>query len=55
MRSLVLILAASTALAGCSLAPKYARTELPVPPVPVPVPVPVPPMAVLRAPLPPSE
>ncbi|MCK8457365.1 efflux transporter outer membrane subunit [Sphingomonas faeni] len=32
MRSLVLILAASTALAGCSLAPKYARTELPVPP-----------------------
>lgn len=32
MRSLILILAASTALAGCSLAPKYARTELPVPP-----------------------
>ncbi|WP_333928660.1 efflux transporter outer membrane subunit [Sphingomonas sp. LR55] len=32
MRSLVLILAASTVLAGCSLAPKYARTELPVPP-----------------------
>ena len=32
IRSLVLILAASTALAGCSLAPKYARTELPVPP-----------------------
>ncbi|WP_416366446.1 efflux transporter outer membrane subunit [Sphingomonas aurantiaca] len=32
MRSLVLIIAASTALAGCSLAPKYARTELPVPP-----------------------
>ena len=32
MRSLVLILAASTAIAGCSLAPKYARTELPVPP-----------------------
>ncbi|RMB52129.1 multidrug efflux system outer membrane protein [Sphingomonas sp. PP-CE-3A-406] len=32
MRSLVLILAASTALGGCSLAPKYARTELPVPP-----------------------
>ena len=32
MRSLVLILAASTALAGCSFAPKYARTELPVPP-----------------------
>ncbi len=32
MRSLVLILAASTALAGCSLAPKYARTALPVPP-----------------------
>ncbi|MGU3391672.1 efflux transporter outer membrane subunit [Sphingomonas sp. M1A8_2b] len=32
MRSLVLILAASTALAGCSLTPKYARTELPVPP-----------------------
>ncbi|PZO76493.1 MAG: transporter [Sphingomonas taxi] len=32
MRSLVLILAASTALAGCSLAPKYARTGLPVPP-----------------------
>jgi len=32
MRSRVLILAASTALAGCSLAPKYARTELPVPP-----------------------
>ena len=32
MRSLVLILAASTTLAGCSLAPKYARTELPVPP-----------------------
>ncbi len=32
MRSLILILTASTALAGCSLAPKYARTELPVPP-----------------------
>lgn len=32
MRPLILILAASTALAGCSLAPKYARTELPVPP-----------------------
>ncbi len=32
MRSLILILAASTSLAGCSLAPKYARTELPVPP-----------------------
>ncbi len=32
MRSLILILAASTTLAGCSLAPKYARTELPVPP-----------------------
>ena len=31
MRSLVLILAASTVLAGCSLAPKYVRPELPTP------------------------
>lgn len=32
MRSTVLILVASSALAGCSLAPKYVRTELPTPP-----------------------
>ncbi len=32
MRSTVLILIASSALAGCSLAPKYVRTELPTPP-----------------------
>ncbi|MBD8736460.1 efflux transporter outer membrane subunit [Sphingomonas sp. CFBP 13706] len=31
MRSPLLILAASTALAGCSLAPKYVRPELPTP------------------------
>jgi len=31
MRSPLLILAASTALAGCSLAPKYVRPELPMP------------------------
>ncbi len=32
MMRFVPILIAATALAGCSLAPKYARTELPVPP-----------------------
>ena len=31
MRSPLLILAASTVLAGCSLAPKYVRPELPTP------------------------
>ncbi len=32
MMRFVPVLIAATALAGCSLAPKYARTELPVPP-----------------------